>query len=77
MEFTKNDKVVNVKTGEFAVFQFMQEVVTASGATVPLYEVFLDKEGSPRLAWTADEIAHWAKAPKTGLTMISAPPKTT
>jgi len=75
MEFNKNDKVVNVKTGEFAVFQFMQEVVTASGATVPLYEVFLDKEGSPRLAWRADEIAHWLKAPKAGMTMITPPAK--
>ena len=46
MEFLRNDKVVNVKTGEFGVFQKMQEVVTASGETHVLFEVVSEDEAA-------------------------------
>ena len=69
MEFTRTDRVVNVRTGQFAVYEASQEVVTASGETYVLYQVQPDEEGVPRQAWRAEDIAHWAKpAKQTGLT---------
>jgi hypothetical protein len=72
MEFLRNDKVVNVKTGEFGVFQKMQEVVTASGETHVLFEVVSEETGSVRRCWRAEDIAHWVKFVKP-VTLIPAP----
>ncbi len=64
MEFNRSDRVVNVRTGEFAMFEFAQEVTTASGEKVLLYEVQPDREGAERVTWRAEEIALWPKPPK-------------
>ncbi len=68
MEFNRSDRVVNVRTGQFAVYEASQQVVTASGETYVLYQVQPDQEGVPRQAWRAEDIAPWAKAAKaTGI----------
>jgi hypothetical protein len=74
MEFQKNDKVVNVKTGEFGVFLKMQEVVTASGEPYVLYEVMSDEMGAVRRGWRAEEIAHWLKYVKPVTPIPAAKP---
>jgi hypothetical protein len=61
MEFSRNDKVVNTRTGEFGVFEAAQEVTTASGEKLILYQVQPDRDNAPRVAWRAEEIALWPK----------------
>ena len=69
MEFIRNERVVNVRTGKFGTFDSTQEVVTASGDNYVLYSIQPDQEGSPREAWRAEDIARWAKPAKaTGIT---------
>ncbi len=64
MELTRKDRVVNVRTGEFAAYETTQEVETADGKKYVLYEVQPERESSQRQVWRAEEIAPWIKPSK-------------
>jgi hypothetical protein len=71
MEVQKQDRVINVRTGEFGVVLNWKEVVTVKEEKYLIYEVKLEGTVDSRAGWKPEEIAHWDKTTKMASGKIS------
>ncbi|GEM_PF-6531812 len=68
MIFDKNDKVVSMKTSEFATVLQRKETIGFDDSKIYFYEVRLDTGAI--VAWLEKETALWHKPSKVGWTTL-------